>query len=250
MTIDAAARNNAQWCASVCRSHGIASTFGETNWHTASRSPAYYPDAVTLRADAEPSEFLRHIDTSPNCSVKDSFATLDLTAHGFVELFRAQWIHRPAGGRTPALRAVRATTAAQLSAWHNDSLRPALLDDPSVLGLTFHRGGDVVGGALLNLGPGVVGVSNLFAVEDSEAVWSSSIAAATRQWPDLPLVGYQRGASLAPALANGFTEIGPLVVWHRSVRDAQSQDHRLRFHPKDIDGQFVGGDHRARVRDG
>jgi hypothetical protein len=29
--------------------------------------------------------------------VKDSFAALDLTSAGFVELFAAQWIHRPAG---------------------------------------------------------------------------------------------------------------------------------------------------------
>ncbi|MGW0063193.1 hypothetical protein ACWDTT_25085 [Streptosporangium sandarakinum] len=93
----AAARNNADWCASVCRSHGIPNTFSETAWHSARRTPPYYPDAVTLHPDAVPTDFLSEIDTaSPGCSIKDSFAALDLTSDGFVKFFTAQWIHRPA----------------------------------------------------------------------------------------------------------------------------------------------------------
>src|SRR5271168_1742973 len=90
----AAARNNAAWCASVCRSHGIAGTFGETAWWSSRRTPPYYPDAITLRHDAAPAHFLSGIDTtSPGCSVKNSFAALDLASSGFAELFTAQWIH-------------------------------------------------------------------------------------------------------------------------------------------------------------
>lgn len=88
----AAIRNNAEWCDSV-----MPGVFGESTWHSPRRAPRYYPDAITLRPDATIEDFLPHIDSSPGCSVKDSFAALDLTRYGFVELFRAQWIHRCAG---------------------------------------------------------------------------------------------------------------------------------------------------------
>src|SRR5579885_718955 len=88
----AAVRNNAEWCDSVAP--GI---FTESTWYSPRRTPEFYPDAITLRPDATPEDFLPHIDASPGCGVKDSFAALDLTRYGFVELFRAQWIHRPAG---------------------------------------------------------------------------------------------------------------------------------------------------------
>jgi hypothetical protein len=45
---------------------------------------------------------LARIDDSPGCSVKDSFASLDLTRHGFRVLFDAQWIVRGPSG-TPAV---------------------------------------------------------------------------------------------------------------------------------------------------
>jgi hypothetical protein len=141
----AAARNNADWCASVCRSHGIPNTYGEMAWRSARRTPPYYPDAVTLHHGAVPPDFLPEIDTtSPGCSIKDSFATHDLTSYGFVELFTAQWIHHPAGLRAPAMPALRTeqvSTTAQLHAWQTawhrgdetpDVFRPALIEDSSV----------------------------------------------------------------------------------------------------------------------
>ncbi|WP_030547022.1 hypothetical protein [Streptomyces albus] len=225
----AAARNNADWCAAVCRSHGVPGTLDETAWYSSRRTPPYYPDAVTLHPAAAPDGFLPGIDTtSPGCSVKDSFATLDLAPGGFTELFTAHWIHRPAGlpaPRTPALRAEPVTAAARLrdwqTAWHGggdgapDIFRPALLDDPSVLVLAFHDGRELAGGAVLNRSAGLVGLSNLFAVNDGDiaAVWSSALTAAAGHFPGLPVVGYEQGDDLGPALACGFTVLGPLRVW-------------------------------------
>ncbi|MFY1655555.1 hypothetical protein ACN27J_32305 [Solwaraspora sp. WMMB762] len=95
----AAACNNAGWCAAVSRSHGCPDTVDDAAWCSARRTPPYYPDAVTLRPDATPADILDRIDTtSPGCSVKDSFATLDLTPDGFVELFGDSGDGRPAGG--------------------------------------------------------------------------------------------------------------------------------------------------------
>ena len=224
----AAARNNAAWCATVCRSHGIPNTWGKSAWCSARRPPQYYPDAVTLRPDAAPTDFLPEIDTtSPASSIKDSFAALDLASDGYVELFTAQWIHRPAGlpaPQTPTLRTDRVVTEDQLrdwqAAWHGgdatpDVFRPALLDDPSVLVLALHDGEHLSGGLVLNRSAGLVGLSNLFVADsgDAVAVWSSAITAAAEHFPGLPLVGYERGDDLEVAFASGFDALGTLRVW-------------------------------------
>lgn len=224
----AAARSNAEWCAAVCRAHGIPNTYRAAAWCSARRTPLYYPDAVTLRQDAAPHDFLPEIDTaSPGCSVKDSFAAVDLTSAGFVELLTAEWIHRPAGmpvAAHPALRVEEVRTAAQLRdwqiGWHGcddapDVLRPAVLDDASVLVLSFADAESNCGGVVLNLGSGLVGVSNLFAIKgrDVAAVWISAISAAAHYFPGVPLVGYERADELGPAVASGFAALGPLRVW-------------------------------------
>jgi hypothetical protein len=229
----AAARNNADWCASVCRSHGIPTAVGPRAWCSARRTPPYYPDAVTLHPHAVPSDFLPAIDgTAPGCSVKDSFDAVDLAPYGFAELFTAQWIHRPAGTPTAAAQALRTrqvSTPARLrdwqAAWHGgdaapDVFRPALLGDPSVRVLAFSGHGEGLrGGAVLNRTAEVVGVSNLFAVDDRDinAVWASAITAAADLFPGLSLVGYEHGDDLAPALATGFATLGPLRVWVRGA---------------------------------
>jgi hypothetical protein len=234
--IRAAARTNAEWCAAVCRSHGIPSVLGERAWWSTRRSPPCYPDAVTLRDDAMPADFLPEMDTvSPGCSVKDGFAAVDLTPDGFTELFTARWIHRPAElppPRTPGLRTERVSTAAGLrdwqAAWHGagdppDIFRPALLDDPAVLVLAVQDGKHLAGGVILNRGTGPVGLSNLFAVEsrDIAAVWSAAITAAAGRFPGLPIVGYEQEDDLAPALAGGFTALGALRVWLHECRPSK-----------------------------
>ncbi|HTI24124.1 MAG TPA: hypothetical protein VL652_24205 [Kutzneria sp.] len=222
----AAARNNAEWCALVCRSHGIPSSFGATVWRSAGRTPPYYPDVVTLRPDAALQDFLPGVGLR-GYSIKDSFADLDLAVHGFVELFAAQWIYRPAGLRAPAtsLRTQRVCAGelgAWQAAWHGgddapDVFRPALLGDSSVLVLGFRRGEELVGGVVLNRSVGVVGLSNLFAVDSRDVgeVWSSAIVAAGGYCPGLPVVGYEQREDVVEALASGFGVVGPLRVWVR-----------------------------------
>jgi hypothetical protein len=60
----------------------------------AGRSPEAYPDAVSLDPAATADDVLSLVDAGPGCSVKDSFAALDLRSAGFDVLFEAQWIHR------------------------------------------------------------------------------------------------------------------------------------------------------------
>ena len=105
VTVTAAARNNAEWCDTVCRAHGTPGTFGAGAWTTSRRSPPFYPDAVTLAPNVVGDHLLRCVDASVGCSVKDSFATLELASDGFRILFEADWIGR--AGAPPRPEATR-----------------------------------------------------------------------------------------------------------------------------------------------
>jgi hypothetical protein len=229
--IAAAARNNAEWCDTVCRVNGCPGRFAGDAWTTALRAPRYYPDAVTLAPGATGNAILGRIDGSDGCSVKDSFTTLDLSSHGFRVLFEAEWIGRPpdraAGDRSaPPWRAVG--DASELAEWEaarvdgpesSSPFRPELLEQPKVSVLAGHRRDAVVAGAILNRSATVIGCSNLFALDgDLDAAWQAAVAAAARWFPDATLVGYESGAALVAAHRCGFESLGPLRVW---MKDAE-----------------------------
>ncbi|MBT0771511.1 hypothetical protein KIH74_21415 [Kineosporia sp. J2-2] len=208
-----AARNNAEWCAAVCRSHGVAGRFGPDVWSTNAPAPPFYPDVITLRPGVHAPGALSGIERE-NLSVKDSFADLDLTAHGLTVLFDARWIRRAAATPSPggALRTGTVTTTAGLELWPGTPFRPGLLHEKSMRLLTFHHGTELAGGAALNRSATEVGVSNVFST-GTHPVWDAVVAAASTLFPGLPLVGYEHGDGLTAALAAGFTTTGPLRVW-------------------------------------
>lgn len=248
LLLRSAARNNAAWCDAVCRTHGLDPVWDEGMWSSPVRTPTFYPDAVTLRTDVDPAVALAAVDlTSPGCSIKDSFDTLDLSGAGFTSLIEARWIHRRPGSAatTEGLTAEILHTAADLgvwaAAWHGaptpppDIFRPALLADPEIRMVTVRRGetGVVVGGCALNRAAGVVGLSNVFVSDPDRSdpsggdpdrsapdrgvrIWSACIAIAAREFPGLDLLGYEADGDLESALAAGFRAIGPLRVWLRS----------------------------------
>ena len=71
-----AARNNAEWCETICGLHRIAGEFEEDAWASGARTPEHYPDAVTLRRGVDAARLLSRVDASSGCSIKDSFADL------------------------------------------------------------------------------------------------------------------------------------------------------------------------------
>jgi hypothetical protein len=209
--IAAAARNNAEWCDAMCRAHGIAGEAGADAWTWPQRTPPYYPDAVTLRPDVSAAALLERIDSGPGCSIKDSFATLDLP--GFEVIVEASWIHRPAG---PAPEAGDEwTVVTDLGEWERAWGEPLGLFRPALLAearfLAARRDGEIVAGAILNRTGDVVGISNVF----GEDAWPGAVATAVGLFPNLPLVGYEAGDVLAAARRHGFEVIGPLRVWMR-----------------------------------
>jgi hypothetical protein len=224
-----AAINNAEWCDVVCQSHGVATRFDAEAWTGRTRTPRYYPDAVTLVPDPSIPDLLSRIDDSPGCSVKDSYASLDLSGYGFQVLFDARWIVRPAGAPSaapasgPLWEVVRdaESLATWAAAWRGAEgpmglFRPEVLDHPAVKVLASRLNERVVAGAVINRSASVVGISNLFAVDGvTSAVWSGCIGLVASLFPTSDLVGYESDADISVAIAQGFEEVGPLRVWIR-----------------------------------
>jgi hypothetical protein len=184
----AVVRENAEWVDLVCRAHGRPTTFTPELWRTARRSPPFYPDAETLRPAVRPAAVLDGVDSGPGCSVKDSFADLDLTPHGFQVLFDATWICRPAG------------SAPGRAMW--PVIRSPIVEDPTVTAF-----GGPEGSVVAHLSGDVVGLSNL------QGPWGPAVAAIAGAFPDRAIVGYEQ--QLPAALRLGFESLGPLRVWHR-----------------------------------
>lgn len=223
----AAARNNAEWCDIMCRLHGQAGVYRDGAWTVPRRSPPFYPDAITLDQTTGVEGVLRGVDTSEGCSVKDSFACLDLTPEGFRILFDARWVYRAVDVALPespadmSWRPVQDAIGLQAweAAWNEDHIspglfRPALLERDDVLVLAGSTGDSIVAGAIVNRSATVTGVSNVFSVTgDREAAWRGVVAALAQQRWSLPMVGYANGDDLEAAQHVGFEPLGSLRVW-------------------------------------
>lgn len=212
---EAAARDNADWCAALCASHGLAGRIDADAWSVPRRSPSWYPDAVTRRPGVDPDALLARIQGGPGASVKDSFADLDLSGHGFEVLVDAQWIHRPPGDAPAGTPLTPVDTARRLAVWAaahggGELFRPRLLANPRVRVLArYDERGAVTGGAVVS-GDGVLGVSNVFTrTGDPGDIWRGVLATL----PGVPLVGYESGPDLALVVEAGFATLGPLRVW-------------------------------------
>jgi len=237
-----AAANNAEWCDAVCRTHGINAERDGHAWSSPTRTPPLYPDAVTLVADASASELLARIDASPGCSVKDSFASLDLTGYGFRVLFEAQWIVRSPSEMRAASARTRWTIVRDVEtfrawedAWRGPDgpagvLRADLLRMKTVTLLAEQMNDRIVGGAVLNHGTKAVGISNFFS-EDStiSGSWQGCLALANAVSPGATLVGYESGDALDVARRHAFKVVGPLRVWLRDGGGAAARANTRRL---------------------
>ena len=82
---------NVALCDGVARGAGVGTSTDADRWWATSRTPPLHPDAITLRPGVGPDVLLAGTDAGPGCSVKDSFADVDLGGLGFEVLFDATW---------------------------------------------------------------------------------------------------------------------------------------------------------------
>jgi len=223
----AAARNNAEWCDALCRAHGVDGRFAATCWSAPRRTPPLYPDAVTLVPGVDADDVLDRVDAGEGCSVKDSFADLDLQARGFRILFEAEWLHcvhaRPAHSRWAAIRDPEELEE-WTAAWAEQPpgfFPPVLLGDPAVRILAAREGdGSIRAGAIANRSADVVGLSNLFSLRgDLPSGWPEAAGAAQAELGSVPVVAYAGGAELVAAHVAGFESMGSVRVWAHAAGD-------------------------------
>jgi hypothetical protein len=217
------AANNAGWCDLMTRAHGGLGQFAQDAWTCAIRTPPLYPDAVTLVPSLETTGLLDRIDVSEGCTIKDSFATIDLAAKGFRLLFDAEWIVAPSGSPSPQTDWAQITDPDDLALWEvawaqvegiGGLFLPTLLLDPSVAVVARLRDGRIASGAILYCSSGAVGISNVFTRSGSDAeTWTGIIECAHDLFPGIPLVGYESGEQLLRALEHGFEAAGSLRIW-------------------------------------
>ena len=228
-----AARNNAQWCDTVCATHGTPGMFDESVWVCQHPTPRFYPNIVTLSPDdlsAQRHAVERLRQALPGSwAVKDSFATLDLAPLAFTQLFEAQWIWRPGDAQPPIVRSdlrwTRIIDAAALESWErawageddgsvDRIFLPPLLHDPGIAIFAARQEERIVAGVIANRTDDVLGLSNLFAPTAMlEHGWAGAIASIAATFPSLPMVGYESGDDLAMAERFGFERVGPLRVY-------------------------------------
>jgi hypothetical protein len=218
-TVDAA-RNNARWCNAVCFAHGKSGRFLAHMWVNAEAVPRFYPNAVTL-SDAAPDideqrqtvRILLKSHIPGRWAVKDSFHALDIARLGFDVLAEANWIRMPhprAGPSTSGLTWQRSTQPSV-------DLPAGLFSDANFAVFSGKRDGAVVAGGTFYRTEAVVGLSNVVAeAADEVAVWHDLAAIAAREFPGLPLVGYESDDDLEAARKAGFEVGDPLRIWVKS----------------------------------
>ncbi len=224
----AAAQNNAEWCDAFCRAHGVDGRFAADCWAAPRRTPPLYPDAVTLVPGVSPDHVLHRVDGGAGCSVKDSFADLELASHGFSLLFAAEWlqcVRAPPAHRRWAHVSDTGELDEWTAAWAEQPtgfFPPVLLGDPSIRVLLTRDGdGSIHAGAIAKRSADVVGISNVFSAGgDLPSSWSGAAAAAQAELGSVPVVTYASGSELVAARVAGFEPVGPLRVWFHHTAPA------------------------------
>lgn len=242
--LEQAVQNNAHWYEALCRIHGIPNERHAGYWMSRHTMPPYMSNLITLagvahvEAQQAAIRAMIEIDGKPHFSVKDGFQCLDLAPLGFDILFHATWLYRSPS--TPLPDDVRGlewsvvSSPVELSTWeqtwrgtkanadaqgHAPIFTPDLLRDPDFHFLLGRRGAANVATAALNRSGDVVGISNVFSdVEGVGPLFPGAVRLATKVHPSLPMVGYERGASLVDAQQAGFEPLSGLTVWNRSTR--------------------------------
>ena len=226
----AAVEDNVGWVSTVARVLGIGQAQVGGVWAAGAATPDGYPEAVTAVPGVAAGDVLAALPRGAAVrSVKDSFADVDLTRHGFGVLVEGRWTGHPPPAPDPGAAAAWSPVGDPLAldAWRAARLRagapvaafvPALLTEPGVTLLA--RGAPDAPDAWAvatrrtrgDDGP-VVGVSSVGTRHPSEQVWPGLLAALAALAPGAPVVGWEEGADLDAALGAGFVALGPLRVW-------------------------------------
>lgn len=214
-----AAENNADLYEAVFATHGLAFERRPEGFAAIDPPPPFYGHGVVTRPGGG-AGLLAHLRgrLGPAVAVKDSFREIDAGSAGLRALFEADWLWSQRPGRlAPGWARVDGPDAlvAWEAAWKAGSpterrmFPPGFLDRPDVAVFARWDDGRATAGCIANLSDGAVGLSNAFG---GGAAFAAAADAAASLGAGLPVVGYERGASLVAARAAGFEVTGGLRV--------------------------------------
>ncbi|TDN91501.1 hypothetical protein [Microbacterium sp. BK668] len=223
--LEAAVAASRSWYDDVMELHGVPVSVADGLWVAGGPVPLFHSSVLALRpgidahAAAEASRARRR-GGLPGGGVADCFADLELAGHGFEELLEAKWIHRTAPEPGLAEEWTELNDARDLDRWSElhdyvGVLPEAALRHPRFRILGRFADGRLIGGAVTHQPPSgdVVGVSNVWERPGTDPDWLGLLAAIGRSHPGRAIVGYERDADLARALAVGFEIVGTHRVW-------------------------------------
>lgn len=213
------------WYDDVMALHGVPVTVTDGIWVADGRVPPFHSTVLALRpavdADAAAEAIrARQRRGLPGGAIADCFADLDLAGRGFEKLFEARWIHRapPEPGLADGWREL--ADPRDLRQWtelhdYVGVLPDTVLVHPRFRVLARSAGGHLIGGAVTHQPEheGVVGLSNVWESPGTDPDWLGLLATVGRMHPGRAVVGYERDADLARALAAGFVVVGTHRVW-------------------------------------
>ncbi|MDW0118643.1 hypothetical protein QTL97_17090 [Sporosarcina thermotolerans] len=218
INVDQAVENNIAWCKLICEAYGKRSDTTEKVWALTSEAPTYYPELITMNRKTKDTDILEFLNLNHISSVKDSYATLQLASYGYQMLFEAEWICYPTLNEYKPdqyeWNIVR--TEKEFEHWKNlTGLEiPSRLLEIDGVNFFFIDCPSKFAAFIVNKAANVIGISNVFSSDmDITGLWRSIPQAVSKEFPGVPLVGYEQGESLSAAHASGWTSIGPLRVW-------------------------------------
>ena len=217
--------NNVAWCNAVATSHGVSTNQNESIWFSEHPMPRFYPNIISLSADAPIDESINAIDPQlpSGWGIKDSYSDLVLDRKRFTVAFEAQWYCRLPNQHAlkpenSGLQVSVVQTPSELNRWvtawgeGEGILNATLLENKAVELVCIERDDRIVAGLAMNQSGDLIGISNMFgAHEDTLGCVTSLI----ERYPTKGIVGYGDSTELAVLSKIGFEAIGNLRVWLR-----------------------------------
>jgi hypothetical protein len=202
-------------------------------WYSFEEVPPLYSNLVTRSPEWRPDATFTKIDNASSArqqdwSIKDSFAVLDLSEHGFAKLFEAKWIHlqlsdfRPLSITHPLIYKILANEE-ELSTWRLawdvdeqigiNIFSPRLLNNPRVKFIAGYRKEKLICGCMVNESNSILGISNFYSPARELTYWSDMLGFIFGCFDNKEIVGYERYDLVNQLETIGFRSLGNLAVW-------------------------------------
>jgi hypothetical protein len=217
-----AVEDNIAWCSRVCSAHGSNETKSSTAWANMAISPLFYPNIITRkrRVQDEVDELARKVreaNQSRQWGIKDSFADLTLTGHGFERLLIGNWYGGTVSyGEPVGWKSIASPDELYLweKAWgsRDETIFPGTLLEDHRITFWFKGEPGAIEAGFISFDTGFsLGLSNWFSLKDETFAQMGVLQAAGSVSHGLPVVCWATDDLTQEE--TGLIELGPLQIW-------------------------------------